>query len=163
MVTAPAADIVSKREKASMNPGLYLLIKLIAYCFWCYLGLRLFRPKETQFLSGALRFGIVRLLLGLVFGVVIFFLAAFWGHTFGTGLPQNILTYLGAYVPVRWIEWTIMAALLTPGLLGTPHWFIGNTNRDRLWRLGGILISCVADIPFIEAFNGPIPTGRFLC
>ena len=71
--------------------------------------------------------------------------------------------YLGAYVPVRWIEWTIMAAFLTPGLLGKPHWFFGNTNRDRLWRLGGIVISCVAGIPFIEAFNGPIPTGRFLC
>lgn len=55
------------------------------------------------------------------------------------------------------------SALLCPGLLGTPRGFIGNTNRDCFWRLGGIVISCVADIPFIEAFNGPIPTGRFLC
>jgi hypothetical protein len=146
-----------------MNPGLYLLIKLIAYCLWCYLGLRLFRPQETRFLGGALRFGILRLFLGFFFGLVIFFLAAFWNHAFGSGLPQNILTYLAAYVPVRWIEWTIMAALLTPGLLSTPHWFIGNASRDRWWRLGGIVISCVADIPFIVAFNGPIPTGRFLC
>jgi hypothetical protein len=146
-----------------MNPGLYLLSKLMAYCFWCYLGLRLFRPQQTQFIAGALGFGIVRLFLGFFFGITIFFLALFWNHTFGSGLPQNILTYLGAYVPVRWIEWTIMAALLSPGLLGTPHWFIGNASRDRLWRLGGIVISCVADIPFILAFNGPIPTGRFLC
>ena len=140
-----------------MNPGLYLLIKLVAYC------LRLFRPQETRFLGGAFWFGIFRLFLGFFFGVVIFFLAAFWSQAFGSGLPQNILTYLGAYVPVRWIEWTIMALLLTPGLRKTPHWFIGNVNRDRWWRLGGIVISCVADIPFIEAFNGPIPTGRFLC
>jgi hypothetical protein len=162
MAAAPAADFVSKRKKFD-EPGLYLLIKLIAYCLWCYLGLRLFRPQETKFLGGALRFGIVRLFLGLFFGLVIFFLAAFWGHTLGTGLPQNVLTYLGAYVPVRWIEWTIMAALLSPGLLGAPHGFIGNSNRDRLCRLGGIVISCVADIPFIAAFDGPIPTGRFLC
>ena len=146
-----------------MNLGLYLLIKLIAYCLWCYLGLRLLRPQETKFLGDALRFGIVRLFLGLFFGLVIFFLAAFWSHTFGTGLPQNVLTYSGAYVPVRWIEWTIMVAVLSPGLLGAPHWFIGNSNRDRLWRLGGIVISGVADIPFIAAFDGPIPTSRFLC
>jgi hypothetical protein len=162
VATAPAADFVSQR-KNSMNRGFYLLIKLIACCPWCYLGLRLFRPQQTQSVGQALRFGIIRLLLGLFFGLVIFFLAAFWGHAFGTGLPQNILTYLGAYVPVRWIEWTIMAALLTPGLLGAPHWFPGNGNRDRLWRLGGIITSCVADIPFIAAFDGPVPAGRFLC
>src|SRR4029077_9940397 len=151
VATAPAADFVSQR-KNSMNPGFYLLIKLIACCPWCHLGLRLFRPQQTQSVGQALRFGIIRLLLGLFFGLVIFFLAAFWGHAFGTGLPQNILTYLGAYVPVRWIEWTIMAALLPPGLLGAPHWFPGNGNRDRLSRLGGIVISGMADIPFIAAF-----------
>jgi hypothetical protein len=146
-----------------MNPGLYLLVKLIAYCLWCYLGLRLFRPEQTKFIAGALRFGIIRLLMGFFFGVAIFFLALYWGHLLGTGLPQNVLTYLGAYVPVRWIEWSIMAFLLSPGLIRTQHWFIGNENRDRLWRLGGIVISCLADIPFIEGFGGVIPTGRFLC
>ncbi len=146
-----------------MNPILYLVIKLVAYCFWCYIGLRLFRPEQNKFLSGALRFGIIRLILGFFFGVSILYLGLFWNHTFGSGLPQNVLTYLLAYVPVRWIEWTIMAALLSPGLLRTPHWFIGNTSRDQLWRFGGIVISCVADIPFIIMFNGPIPTGRFLC
>jgi hypothetical protein len=162
VATAPAADFVSKRKNL-VNPGLYLLIKRIAYCLWCYLGLRLFRPQQTQSIGQALRFGIIRLFLGLFFGLVIFFLAAFGGHTFGTGWPQNMPTYLGAYVPVRWIEWSIMAALLTPGLLGAPLWFLGNCNRDRRWRLGGIVISCVADIPFIPAFDGPVLTGRFLC
>jgi hypothetical protein len=140
-----------------MNPGLYLLIKLIAYCLWCYLGLRLFRPQETKFLGGPLRFGIVRLFLGFFFGLVIFFLAAFWSHTFGTGLPQNVLTYLGAYVPVRWIEWTIMAALLSPGLLGAPPWFIGNSNRDRLWRPGGIVISVWRIFPSSRRLMVPFP------
>jgi hypothetical protein len=146
-----------------MNPGLYLLIKLIAYCVWCYLGLRIFRPQDTHFTGLALKFGIVRLFLGFAFGLVIFFVAAVWNHLLGSGLPQNVLTYLGAYVPVRWVEWTIMALLLSPVVRSSPNWFIGNENRDRLWRFGGIVISCVADIPFIQSFGGPIPTGRFLC
>ena len=98
-----------------MDPGLYLPIQLVAYGLWCYLGLRFFRPQPRASIGEALGFGIIRLFLGLFFGLVIFFLAAFWGHIFRTGLPQNILTYLGAYVPVRGIEWTILVALLTPG------------------------------------------------
>lgn len=149
-----------------MNPGLYLLIKLIAYCVWCYIGLRLFRPEQTQFVAGAFRFGIIRLLMGFFFGVVIFFAALTWTNVLGNGARQDVITYLVAYVPVRWIEWTIMAILLNPNVRRTPnalHWFIGNENRDRLWRIGGIAISCVADIPFIVALGGVVPTGRFLC
>jgi hypothetical protein len=146
-----------------MNPGLYLLIKLAAYSLWCYFGLRLFRPQQTQFVWDALIFGLVRLALGIGFGFVIFVLAELWSHFLGAGLPQNVLTYLGAYVPVRWIEWTIMALLLNRELRHKSGWFVGIESRDRLWRVGGIVISCVADIPFIQAFGGPIPTGRFLC
>jgi hypothetical protein len=149
-----------------MNPGLYLLIKLIAYCVWCYIGLRLFRPEQTQFIAGALRFGLIRLLMGLFFGVVIFFAAFTWANVLGRGMSQDVITYFGAYVPVRWIEWTIMAILLNPSVRRTPnalHWFIGNEKRDRLWRIGGIAISCVADIPFVVALGGVVPTGRFLC
>jgi len=149
-----------------MNPGLYLLVKLIAYCVWSYIGLRLFRPEQGQFIAGALRFGIIRLLMGFFFGVVIFVAALICANVLGRGMGQDVVTYLGAYVPVRWIEWTIMAILLNPSVRREPNallWFIGSENRDRLWRLGGIVISCVADIPFIESLGGVIPTGRFLC
>jgi len=149
-----------------MNPGLYLLVKLIAYCLWSYIGLRLFRPEQTEFIAGALRFGIIRLLMGFFFGVVIFVAALTWASVLGKGVGQDVVTYLGAYVPVRWIEWTIMAILLNPNVRRIPnafYWFVGKENRDRLWRLGGIVISCVADIPFIEGLGGVIPTGRFLC
>ena len=33
----------------------------------------------------------------------------------------------------------------------------------RLWRLGGIAISCLADIPLIASLGGVVPVGRFLC
>jgi hypothetical protein len=149
-----------------MNPGLYLLIKLVAYCVWCYIGLRLFRPEQTQFIAGAIRFGLIRLLMGFFFGVVIFVAALTWATALGRGMNQDVITYLGVYVPVRWTEWTIMAILLNPSVRRVGNalrWFIGNEKRDRLWRIGGIVLSCVADIPFIEALGGVVPTGRFLC
>jgi hypothetical protein len=62
---------------------------------------------------------------------------------------------------VRWIEWSIMAAILVPGSFG--QFFVGAAKPDRLWRLGGIVISCLADIPLILSLGGVIPTGRFLC
>ena len=40
---------------------------------------------------------------------------------------------------------------------------VGESKPDRLWRLGGIVISCLADIPLIISLGGVIPTGRFLC
>ncbi len=144
------------------GPG-YFLVKLVAYTLWSYLGLRIFRPQASFMIARAVGYGTLRLIMGLFFGVAIFFLASFWAHFLGTGLPQNIFTYLGAYVPVRWVEWTIMAALLSPGLLQQRHWFIGTGSRDGLWRFGGILISCLADIPLIESLGGVVPTGRFLC
>jgi hypothetical protein len=81
----------------------------------------------------------------------------------GNGLPQNILTYVLVYVPVRWIEWSIMAALIVPGSFPFVRRISGTSPRDRNWRLGGIAISCLADIPLIVSLGGVIPTGRFLC
>jgi hypothetical protein len=81
----------------------------------------------------------------------------------GYGLPQNILTYALVYLPVRWIEWSIMAALIVPGSFPLAHWILGTSPQDRNWRLGGIVISCLADIPLIVSLGGVIPSGRFLC
>jgi hypothetical protein len=54
-----------------------------------------------------------------------------------------------------------MAVVLVPGSMS--QFFLGATKPDRLWRLGGIVISCLADIPLIISLGGVIPTGRFLC
>jgi hypothetical protein len=31
------------------------------------------------------------------------------------------------------------------------------------WRLGGIVISCLADIPVIVSLGGNLAVGRFMC
>jgi len=65
------------------------------------------------------------------------------------------------YVPVRWIEWGIMSLFLVSP--GGSRFFLGQGRADRFWRIGGIGISCLADIPLIISLGGVIPTGRFLC
>lgn len=140
---------------------LYIGIKFLAYSAWIFWGLRTLRNESTPSPLGSLALGFLRLCLGLFFGVLIYMLSATLLSHLGYGLAPNILTYLAVYVPVRWIEWSIMAVILLPGSFA--QFFVGVAKPDRLWRLGGIVISCLADIPLIIGLGGVIPTGRFLC
>ena len=142
---------------------LYPAIKLPAYALWCYWGLRNFPSTMNDLYSRSLRYGLLRLPMGFFFGVAIWLISALLISHIGAGLPQNILTYVLVYVPVRWIEWSIMAALIVPGSFPFVRRISGTAPRDRNWRSGGIAISCLADIPLIVSLGAVIPTGRFLC
>ena len=139
---------------------LYLVVKFLAYSGWMYLGLsRLGNDRSPLFRS--LLLGLLRLCLGFFFGVLIYLLSSGLLSLLGYGFGQNLLAYLLVYVPVRWLEWGIMSMFLV-----LPHgaaFLVGAGRSDRLWRLGGIVISCLADIPLIVSLGGVIPTGRFLC
>ena len=148
---------------AALDSPLYLVIKLLAYCVWCFVGLRMFQPAAKLLPARAIGFGVLRLFMGFFFGIAIYFLGSLSLTLLGSGLPQNVITYVLVYVPVRWIEWSIMSAILAAGVARNSAWFIGWNARDRYWRLGGILISCLADIPLIASLGGLLPTGRFLC
>jgi hypothetical protein len=146
-----------------MGALFYFGLKFLAYAGWCYVGLYQFRPGlETRF-SRSLAYGFLRLFLGFFFGVLIFLLSSSLMSMLGSGLSQNVATYLAVYVPVRWIEWAIIAMLIVPDSLSLLDWTIGTGAKDRLWRLGGITISCLADIPLIASLGGVVPVGRFLC
>jgi hypothetical protein len=145
------------------SPIYYFAAKFIAYCVWCYVGLRLFRSGDKLSIPRALGYGTVRFAMGFLFGIAIFFIGSMVVQLPGTGLSESFVTYLAAYVPVRWIEWTIMSVLILPGRGYLSEWIVGAGRTDRLWRLGGIAISCLADIPLIASLGGVIPTGRFLC
>jgi len=146
--------------------GPYFAIKGAAYAGWCALGVRRFRPERASVLTPALLLGLLRLCLGLVFGVAIFlggaFLFAGLGES-GLGVTAAMaLTYLAVYVPVRWIEWGIVEAVLSPAAR-TASGFLGGTDAGaRNWRVGGIFISCLADVPVMWAAGG-LPVGRFMC
>jgi len=144
-----------------MGAIVYVGIKLFAYIAWMYLGLRALRSGAQPSMWYAIFLGILRLFLGLIFALVIYFLSSAVLSRLGSGLAPNVVTYLAVYVPVRWLEWSMMAALLmSPSL---SQFILGTARTDRLWRLGGIAISCLADIPLIVSLGGVIPTGRFLC
>jgi hypothetical protein len=138
---------------------IYIVVKYAAYVAWCYFGLKWLRNKTS--IGSAFGYGSARLGLGMAFGVAIFVLGAF--------LHQNAPNhawpvYLAVYAPVRYVEWSILAALVLEGFRSERRFGDGVTQR---WILGGILVSHVADLPLIlftyEGAGGFLPVGRFLC
>jgi len=143
-----------------MGAILYLVVKFFAYSGWMFFGLRRLRNERSALLRSGL-LGLLRLCLGFFFGVLIYLLSSGLLSLVGYGLGQNVAAYLLVYAPVRWIEWGIMSMFLISG--DGASFLVGRGKADRLWRLGGIVISCLADIPLIVSLGGVIPTGRFLC
>lgn len=151
-----------------MHLALYVLAKFFAYTVWCVLGIELLRSSEhatTGLLTTAPDtnpqkwllangYGLVRLLMGVFFGLLIWLLGSMVAETIVNAPGRDVITYLVVYVPVRWVEWTILA------------WFIARHSAKSIgygWRLGGIAISCLADIPLIAAVGWMLPIGRFFC
>ncbi|MCI0487394.1 MAG: hypothetical protein L0229_12440 [Blastocatellia bacterium] len=134
-----------------MELVLYILIKYAAYTLWCYLGVAVLKPVLKNRLGRAFGYGLIRLLMGIFFGIAIFFAALMLSNA----TRNSILTYLVVYVPVRFIEWLIMAFIIGKGSM---------KPKPYLWIGGGIVISCLADIPLgILSGDGVVPVGRPFC
>ena len=127
---------------------LYVVVKLACYTAWCWLGLRLWRPDAATPLR-ALAFGVLRLLIGVVAGVSIFFLVE--AHPYGL-----LWKYIEIYTPVRLVEWLILAAVIRRRS-NTP------IPKTLLWCLGGIVVSFAADLASPEGLAGHFCVGRCLC
>jgi hypothetical protein len=133
----------------------YFGLKLAAYVGWCLLGLYLAArtPGVLRFLGLGAAFGVVRLLIGWVVGIPVGFLIF-------TGTPAPLL-YFAVLVPVRWFEWGIMEALIFKDE-GDHPFVVGRGPKARFWRIGGIVVSCAADLPFL-LHGGGFPSGRIFC
>jgi hypothetical protein len=147
---------------------LYLALKALAYTGWCAVGLGVLRPSVRRRTLAAVGLGVLRLAIGLLFATGIFLastlLVASLNEATGRVLSPSatvVLAYLAVYVPVRWIEWALIEALLTDDAR-TPGGFFLSSARARPWRLGGILVSCLADVPVMLVLGG-LPMGRFMC
>jgi hypothetical protein len=152
-------DFIDVRRINRILPGsegqrffIYALLKWLAYAVWCGVGLALAgRPKNRFLLAGW--WGLVRVFLGLSFGlligsVVLSFRILPTLTWLGPRLTWFFL-YLLIYLPVRLIEWSILARWLRVS--------------DYSWRLQGIMVSCTVDFLQIVLLGSLIPIGRFVC
>jgi hypothetical protein len=138
--------------------AVYFLLKCLAYVGWTHYGLRALHNQSS--ILAAISYGFARVGLGILFGVGIFFLT---GAFHLTAPAHPWLLYVLIYVPVRYLEWSIMAVLL--GVKSGQEGRIGNAATQR-WIVEGIAVSHFADLPMIllyAAQGSLLPTGRFLC
>jgi hypothetical protein len=140
-------------------PGLvsYVLLKLGGYSAWSHLGLRWFDPKRRSDVLGALGRGVARLALGWLTGILVAPLALV-----AAGTGHVPLFYFTALAGVRWLEWGLLQLSFPVPAKGLATLVHGGTRRARVWRLGGILVSYLADAPFLIASDG-FPHGRLFC
>jgi len=140
-------------------PGLftYLLLKLTGYTLWSYVGLRWFDPKRSSALSGALGRGVGRLVIGWITGILV---APF--ALMAAGTDHIPLFYFTALAVVRWFEWGVIQCSIPSVDNGVGLFLHGGSQRGREWRIIGILVSYLADAPFLIA-SGGFPRGRLFC
>jgi hypothetical protein len=156
-------------DAGSIHLLLYVLVKFIAYTVWCGLGIGLLWSLERAanvrlataagtssqrkwFLAAG--YGFLRLLMGVFFGILIWILGSMVATNIWNAPHRDVITYLAVYVPVRFVEWSILA------------WIMARNSAGGIgygWRFGGIAISCLADIPLIAASGWMLPLGRFFC
>jgi len=77
------------------------------------------------------------------------------------GLEQLPAFYFTGLAVVRWLEWGVIHCMI-PGAGGMSAGFLtGGTAPGRVWRVVGVLVSYLADAPFLitEGF----PHGRIFC
>ncbi|MBI4600712.1 MAG: hypothetical protein HY721_02015 [Planctomycetes bacterium] len=138
---------------------LYLIVKYAAYAGWCSLGVRLVRRDVGAWAAAGMGWGLARLFMGFLFGIVILELVDVVYRA--QPRPSSFGLYLSVYVPVRILEWGIMVSLLARFPSRAP---LGRSQALRVvpWILGGVIISCLADVPVFIALMG-FPVGRFWC
>ncbi len=157
----------------------YIAIKLAAYIVWCGIGVYLFRPDSPAKVRQAFGFGFTQLLLGIGLGLGVAYLVSAGSLNADVPGVTHREIYFRTYLPLRWIEWSIMGYLLqqsamsfltAPSVLyatGPASFFRTPSSRfpGVMWKLGGIAISLATDLPVIIAAGGienMTALGRFI-
>jgi hypothetical protein len=131
----------------------YAVTKFFAYALWCWIGLRLFAPAHAS-LPRSLKYGALRWLIGLVFGIAA-------GIALGSVSRESVTRlYFSVYTPLRVAEWLIMAIVMSRERSLAPAL---RSPRVWLWILGGIAVSFASDLASPEGMAGRFCVGRCLC
>lgn len=132
----------------------YAVVKFLAYSAWCHVGLRSVQSSAAG-VASSLRLGAARWLIGLFFGIVVFFAVG------SIDAAAAARTYFLVYSPIRAVEWGIMAFLLAgrnPQTSPSIPWV-----RLSVWCVGGMLVSFLTDLLSPEGLQGRFCVGRCLC
>ena len=132
---------------------LYAVAKFVAYSVWCWIGLRVLAPGLATTVRG-LKFGALRWLLGLGFGIA----AAI---ALGSVSRESVGTlYFSVYAPLRVVEWLIMAVVMRSEGRASD---VLRRPGAWLWIAGGIAVSFASDLASPEGMAGRFCVGRCLC
>jgi hypothetical protein len=135
----------------------YVSAKFVAYVTWCFLGLRWagFQSSTGGWILRALGLGTVRLVIGWAVGIGVGLAALFLFRNF-------VAAYFFILVPVRWLEWSAISPWVFKHDVTDEIRAMRVPASSRMWRLGGIALSCAIDIPFLMN-GGGFPSGRIFC
>jgi len=145
------ASVCDRRE---VTTTIYAVAKFLSYSAWCYAGLRVVNPGLAQ-ARVSLSLGALRWLLGLAFGIALFFAIG------SIDAEAAARTYFLVYSPVRVVEWGIIAFAIA-SRAGVESRTVA-TRRLLLWCLGGVLVSFATDLLSPEGLQGRFCVGRCLC
>jgi hypothetical protein len=133
---------------------LYAVTKMVVYVLWCAGGIY-FLADKTRGVSTAIGLGVIRWLVGLFFGVIVFF-------SFPLSSTESAAaTYFAIYTPLRILEWGILLFLI--------YSWLGDKSRSLsilpavLWIGGGVVVSFLSDLMSPEGLAGRFCVGRCLC
>ena len=135
---------------------IYLGLKLGGYLCWGYAGVRWLGRGSRRPVALAVELGVARLVLGWATGIVVA-----PAVIVAVRLDQVPLFYFTGFPLVRWFEWAVIQQLI-PGAGGGAAAFVtGGSAAGRIWRAIGVVVSYLADAPFLLA--GGFPHGRIFC
>ncbi len=132
----------------------YAMAKFLAYSAWCYVGLRSVQPSAAS-VAASIRLGAVRWLIGLFFGIGVFFAV---GSIDADAAPRM---YFLIYSPIRAVEWGIMVFLVARHVSQTSLSI--PMLRLSVWCVGGMLLSFLTDLLSPDGLQGKFCVGRCLC
>lgn len=135
----------------------YTALKFLAYLVWCFGGLLLLhrgmRRRWLHAAAVAVALALVRVLFGLFSGYIIFSQAAPRFMLPAMRLAEGLWpSYFALYLPVRFIEWLIIAMLIIYLAKRATLSLDGDGQRRRqtmpalCWIIGGVVLSCLLDL-----------------
>src|SRR5262245_54864406 len=89
----------------------FVFAKFVAYCAFCSQAPRWFAFSGAEPVAFGVRWGSVRLLIGIVAGFPIAFI---FGMSQEARLPL-FLSYAVSFAPMRYLEWFVLFKLITAG------------------------------------------------